>query len=157
MEWIDILKQLVNTLSGAAFIGLSTLAGFYVKKLTDRVQRKTLIEEIKDYVQWAEQAPSFKEYTGEQKYLAVEKKIKNWGLQNNVSLTDDELMVFIESAVLNMNIESGKALKIVRPKEEDKEEDKEENKEVDKPLVIKEEEEPLVLKEKEDIEEEPKG
>jgi len=120
--WIQLLQQLVTTLAGAAFVGLSTLAGFYVKRLTEKVQRKTLMEEISRYVKWAEQSPSFIKYTGKQKYMAVAEKAKLWGKQNDISLTDDELMILIESSVKDMKL--GESILLM--KSEELEEEKEE-------------------------------
>lgn len=117
--WIQILQQLVTTLAGAVFVGLSALAGFYVKRLTDKVQRKSLSEEITRYVKWAEQSPSFKEYTGEERYEAVAKKAMKWSSENGISLTDDELMIYIESSVKDMKLQEG--LTFIKPKDEEEE------------------------------------
>ena len=116
----ELLGQLITTLSGAAFIGLSTLCGFYVKKLINSVQKRDLEGEIRKYVLWAEQAPSFKAYTGEKKYKAVNDKIEKYCGNNNISLTEDEQMIYIESTVAKMNLTTG--LKLIKPAELDEQE-----------------------------------
>jgi len=102
--WIDVLQQLITTISGVAFIGLSTIAGIYVKKLTTSLQRKNLKLEIDSFVKAAEQSPSFKDYTGEQKYEVVKARAITWSKDNDVTLSEDELMVLIESSVKDMRL-----------------------------------------------------
>ena len=117
--WLGVLQQLITTLSGVAFIGLSTIAGIYVKKLTTSLQRKNLEKEISQYVHAAEQSPSFKGYSGEQKYDVVLARAKTWAKDNSVLLTDDELMILIESSVKDMKL----AGPILRAKLEEKDEE----------------------------------
>ena len=117
--WIGVLQQLVTTVSGVAFIGLSTISGIYVKKLITTLQRKNLKIEIDSFVKAAEQSPSFKDYSGEQKYEVVRARAITWGKDNNVTLTDDELMVLIESSVKEMKLE-GQILR-ASPKEKEEE------------------------------------
>ena len=133
--WLGVLQQLITTLSGVAFIGLSTIAGIYVKKLTTSLQRKDLEKEIKQYVQAAEQSPSFAGYDGDQKYNVVLARAKTWAKDNSVTLTDDELMILIESSVKDMNlagpilrampVEEGVVLTVTTDEDVEKEEIKE--------------------------------
>lgn len=116
--WLGVLQQLITTLSGVAFIGLSTIAGIYVKKLTTNLQRKSLKLEIDSFVRAAEQSPSFKEYTGEQKYEVVKARAITWSKDNSVNLTEDELMVLIESSVKDMKL-GEPILRVAPPKPEE--------------------------------------
>ena len=155
--WIGVLQQLVTTLSGVAFIGLSTLGGFYVKRLTDNLQRRSLEREVEKFVKTAEQAPVFANFSGEEKYEAVKARLERSARDHNIKLTEDEMMILIESAVKDMHL--AQPLTIVRSKdsEEDYKEERnyeEGNAEIGKPLPLGTEK---LTEEKDDIELEAKG
>ena len=111
--WLQLAQQAVTSIAGVIITGLGVIVGIYMKKANTSLQRKNLVDMITRYVKWAEQSPTFKKYSGEEKYVAVEDKARQWCMTNNVSLTDDELMIYIESSVKNMKLEEG--LSIVKP------------------------------------------
>jgi hypothetical protein len=104
--WAGLIQQLITTAAGASFIGLSTILGFYIKRLTDNLKRKSLVAEIDNYVRWADQYPSFKKYDGEQKFNAVFARGMQWATENSISVSPEEMTILVESTVQKMN--SGK-------------------------------------------------
>ena len=104
--WAGLIQQLITTAAGASFIGLSTIMGFYIKRLTDNLKRKSLVAEIDNYVRWADQYPSFKKYDGEQKFNAVFARGIQWAAENSITVSPEEMTILVESTVQKMN--SGK-------------------------------------------------
>lgn len=97
--WFTVLKEAVTVISGVLLAGVSTLGGFYVKRLTDKMKMKTLKEDIADYVRYAEQSPSFQDCSGEDKFKFVFDKGLSSALENGVSITEGHLAILVESQV----------------------------------------------------------
>lgn len=105
--WFDVLKEAVTVISGVLLAGVSTLGGFYVKRLTDKMKMNTLREDISDYVHWAEQSPSFTEFTGKEKFELVYHKAMENALENGVSISEGQLAILVESKVKTMKMKEG--------------------------------------------------
>lgn len=101
--WAGLIQQLITTAAGASFIGLSTILGFYIKRLTDNLKRKSLVTEIDNYVRWADQYPSFKKYSGEEKFNAVFARGIQWSMENGITVSPEEMTILVESTVQKMN------------------------------------------------------
>ncbi len=103
--WSGIVRDLVTTVAGATFVGISTMLGFYIKRLTDNLKYQSLLNEIDKSVRWAEQYPPFRDYEGEQKFAVVFARVTRIARESGVSITDEELLVLVEAAVQVMNTE----------------------------------------------------
>ena len=115
--WFDVLKETITVISGVILAGVSTLGGFYVKRFTDNMKMKTLKEDIGDTVRWAEQSPSFKGLSGEDKFEIVFNKSKEKAIMNGVSISDSDLAILVESRVKLMKESEDESLrKLVREK-----------------------------------------
>ena len=104
--WSGILRDIITTVVGAAFVGISTMLGFYIKRITDNLKYQSLVNYVDKSVRWAEQYPAFKDYEGEQKFNIVFARSQRYARDNGVSISDEELLMLVEAAVQVMN--SGK-------------------------------------------------
>jgi len=107
---VEVLKEAIVTLAGAAFVGLAGIIGFHFSKLTSRIKRKDLIEEVELYVLWAEQKDCFQDKTNEEKYNAVFEKGMNWASDNGVNVGVSEMDIIVESAVKRMKQQDNKRI-----------------------------------------------
>ena len=99
---VQVLQSAITTLAGAAFIGLAGIIGIYFNKLTGHIKRKELISTIENYVLWAEQKPSFKTKTNEEKYMLVFEKGMSAAIDIGISVSEGEMDIMVESAVKKM-------------------------------------------------------
>ena len=103
--WMEIIQQLITTAAGAAFVGLSTILGFYVKRAADSLKRQSLKSDIESFVRWAEQYPVFKEYDGKQRFEAVFAKGMKSAMENGIAVSEEEMTILVEASVQRMNSE----------------------------------------------------
>lgn len=104
--WGGIIQQLVTTAAGAAFVGISTMLGFYIKRATDNLKKQSLKSDIESFVRWAEQYPVFKEYDGKQRFETVFAKGMKSATENGISVSKEEMVILVESSVQKMNAEN---------------------------------------------------
>jgi hypothetical protein len=109
--WFDVVKEAVTVISGVILAGVSTLGGFYVKRLTDKMKMKTLKEDIADYVRGVEQSPAFRGLTGEEKFNFVYNRGMESALENGVSIGEGQLAMLVESQVKLMKQSENEEIK----------------------------------------------
>lgn len=115
MIWLEVLKEAVTVIAGVIFAGVSTMGAFFIKRETDKIKRKTLEEDIAKYVRWAEQSPSFEEFTGKEKFQMVFSKATAKALEIGIPINESEIAILVESQVKTMKESEGEAIrKLVR-------------------------------------------
>lgn len=97
--WNELFTQIVTIVAGLLFTGVSTLGGFYIKRLTDNLKRKTLLDEINRYTAWADDVPSFKLMNAQEKRETILEKITEFASENGISLPASEIALMVERAV----------------------------------------------------------
>mgnify|MGYP001046564794 CR=1 FL=1 len=100
--WLDIAGEAITVVAGLAFFALSTVGAFYIKKLMVYLQEKEQVEMVAQLVHWVEQAPAFKEWTGEEKFAMVMNTAYQWLEDRGLTVDQDEVAAMIEEAVLLM-------------------------------------------------------
>lgn len=95
----ELLTQVITIVAGLLLTGVSTLGAFYIKRFSDNMKRKTLLDEINRYVGWVNDVPSFKLMSVEEKRETILEKISNFARENDISLPDSEIALMVERAV----------------------------------------------------------
>ena len=100
--WIDILTQIITVVGGILIAGIGTVGGFYMKRFSDKLKKKTLLDEINRYVQWAEGAGSFKLMSGIEKKESVLERIRDFAIENDIKVSESELSLMVEQSVQSL-------------------------------------------------------
>jgi len=100
--WLDILQNGIMVIAGLVFSALSAIGTLYVGKLIAYLKDKQLLEVVARYVRWAEQAPAFQDFSGEEKFGIVFAKAMQWAEDNGFAVDEDELETMIENFVKEM-------------------------------------------------------
>lgn len=99
----DMLTQVITLVAGLIFTGISTLGGFYIKRLTDNAKKKNLRDEVNRYVSWALQANSFKLLTVQERKDSVLMKAREFADENDIKINEQELALMVEKAVQSLS------------------------------------------------------
>lgn len=114
----NVLGEVITVVLGLVLTGVSTWGAFYIKRMNDKFKLKTLVDEVNRYVQWAEQAKSFKLLSSEEKKQTVLERIQQFAIENGISVTESELAIMVERSVQSiMNLEMA-GLKLMKLKKE---------------------------------------
>jgi hypothetical protein len=97
-----VLGEVITAVLGILLTGITTYGAFYMKKMTDKMKRKDLINEVKSYVQWALQADSFKAMNPSEKNETVFIKAQQYAMENGISVTPEELKLIVETSVQSL-------------------------------------------------------
>lgn len=97
--FLGILQDGAMIIAGLAFTALSALGTFYIKKLIGFLQEKEALQIVSRYVRWAEQAPAFQDFSGEQKFELVFSKAMQWLKDKGININEDEVAIMVEEAV----------------------------------------------------------
>ena len=100
--WLDIAGEAVTVIAGLALFALSTIGAFYLRKLMAYLAEKDQVETVAQLVHWVEQAPAFKQWTGEEKFAIVLSKAVSKLRTRGIAVNEDEIAIKIEDAVLRM-------------------------------------------------------
>ena len=100
--WLTIAREVIMALLGIGLLALSTIGGFYIKRLMTHLEEKELIDAVRRYVRWVEQSPGFKDWTGEEKFAMVMNTAYQWLEDRGLTVDQDEVAAMIEEAVLLM-------------------------------------------------------
>jgi hypothetical protein len=98
----DLLEQVVMIVAGLLFSALSAFGTYYINKLIAYLKEKQALETVGRFVRWAEQAPAFQDWSGEQKFEIVFSKAMQWFSDNGIDLPEDEVAIMVEDAVKKM-------------------------------------------------------
>ena len=109
--WLSVLQELVSVISGVILAGVSGLGAFYIKRATDNIKKKSVRQDIADYVRGAEQSPTYKDLPGEKKFELVFKKAQETAKEQGVNLSEADIGMIVESEVKLMKNEENKAFK----------------------------------------------
>ena len=97
--WSNLVTQIITIIAGLLFTGVSTLGGFYIKKLTDKVKKNDLMNEINRYTEMIENVGSFKLMQSDEKVQTVFMKIKEYAEDNEIKISENELALMVERAL----------------------------------------------------------
>lgn len=97
--YLELLEQAVMVIAGLIFSALGALGSYYISKLVNHLREQEKLEIVSRYVRWAEQAPAFKDFPGEQKFEMVFSMAMQWLEDHGIPVDEDELAVMIENAV----------------------------------------------------------
>jgi hypothetical protein len=104
---IDIAIEVLKALGGILVPVITTVAILYKRKLDlkfqaaeRKFQRSEVQREIDRYAQWAGELQSFKLLGIEEKKQTIKDAIERYVLDNNISITESELNLMIERALL---------------------------------------------------------
>ena len=114
----ELLTQIVTIVAGLLFTGVSTLGAFYIKRFSDNMKRKTLLDEINRYVGWADEVPSFKLMTTEEKRETVLEQINGFAMENGISVPPSEIALMVERAIESRKRLEKIGLKLMAAKKE---------------------------------------
>lgn len=119
-----VLGEVITVVLGLIVTGIGTYGAFYVKKLTDKMKRKDLINEVKLYIQFAEQANSFKLMSTQEKKETVMSKAQQYAMENGIPVTQEELSLIVETSIQSLKQLEGIGLKLMKLNQMKKGEDK---------------------------------
>ncbi len=119
-----VLGEVITVVLGLIVTGVGTYGAFYVKKLTDKMKRKDLINEVKLYIQFAEQANSFKLMSTQEKKETVMSKAQQYAMENGIPVTQEELSLIVETSIQSLKQLEGIGLKLMKLNQMKKGEDK---------------------------------
>jgi hypothetical protein len=100
--FLDVTQQAVMVVAGLLFSALSAVGTFYMRKLIAYLREKELLQIVSRYVRWAEQAPAFQDFSGEEKFEIVLSKVIMWLDGQGLDINEDELAIMVEEAVKKM-------------------------------------------------------
>lgn len=93
---LEILKVV-----GAALVSsLTVFIAMYAKKYERRFQRNEVQGEIDRYTRWANEMQAFRLLGVEEKKQTIKEAVEQFVLENNISITESELNLMIERALL---------------------------------------------------------
>lgn len=101
-EISSVLIQIAVVVLGAVLTFVTTWVAYWNKKLTAKLKMKDLSNEVNRFVQWADQANSFKLMSKEEKTQTVLEKVKLYAIENEISVTDSELQLLIEKSIQSL-------------------------------------------------------
>jgi hypothetical protein len=104
--WLSFLQQVITVIVGTVITAVGGLVGFYINRLINRIKKKELVDEVERRVRWIEKTKG--DIEGQQKKEIVMDAVREWALENRVSVSMSELDVIVEAAVLNMDCMKGK-------------------------------------------------
>lgn len=106
-DWGSIIIQVVIAVVGIVVSLITVVGGYWIKKVTHDMKIKAIRDEVNRYVQWAEQAPSFKLMGPDDQRLAVLDSVKAFVRENGYEISDTDLIFMIEKSIqslTNLNI-----------------------------------------------------
>jgi len=109
-----VLNEVITVVLGLVVAGIGTYGAFYMKKLTDKMKRKDLINEVKLYIQFAEQANSFKLMSTQEKKETVMSKAQQYAMENGISVTQQELALIVETSIQSLKQLEGIGLRLMK-------------------------------------------
>jgi len=101
-SWDGLLIQIITAFVGIFITSISIVGGFWIKKINHKLKMKTITDEINRYVQWAQQAKSFKLMATEDQKQAVLESIQQFALENEIAISPTELTFLIERSIQSL-------------------------------------------------------
>jgi len=96
---LEVASQATMALLGLVLMAVSAFGSFYIKKAIAHLEEKNLVETVRRYVRWVEQAPAFQQWTGEEKFEIVMSKALQYAEGKGLKINADEIGIMIEEAV----------------------------------------------------------
>jgi uncharacterized membrane protein len=98
----NVLGEIIVTISGLIITGITTFGAIYMKKLSTKLKNKMLRDEINRYVDFAEKAKSFSELNIDEKIQTVYEKAREFANENEIKISDTELMIWVERSLAEL-------------------------------------------------------
>jgi len=95
----NVLSEVLVTIMGLVITGITTFGAIYMKKLSTKLKNKMLRDEINRYVDFAEKARSFSEMNIDEKIQTVFEKAKEYAEDNEIKISDKELVIWVERSL----------------------------------------------------------
>ena len=95
----NVLSEVLVTIMGLVITGITTFGAIYMKKLSTKLKNKMLRDEINRYVDFAEKARSFSEMNVDEKIQTVFEKAKEYAEDNEIKISDKELVIWVERSL----------------------------------------------------------
>jgi len=116
--WLNVLSNAVSVISGVILAGVSGLGAFYVSKYTNRMKRKSFMEDVETYVRGVEQSPLYGSLSGIKKFEKVKNFAERKAKEYKIDLPEDEVDIIIESKVQLMHSDVEKLAKMIEENDE---------------------------------------
>lgn len=98
----NVLGEIIVTISGLIITGITTFGAIYMKKLSTKLKNKMLRDEINRYVDFAEKAKSFSKLNIDEKIQTVYEKAREFADENEIKISDTELMIWVERSLAEL-------------------------------------------------------
>ena len=95
----EVAQQGVMVLAGLVFTALGAIGTYYINKLVGYLRQREALETVGRYVRWAEQAPAYQDFEGQEKFELVFTKAVMWMKDKGLKVDEEELAIMIEAAV----------------------------------------------------------
>ena len=122
--WASFAGDIVGAVVALIIGAVGTYGGFYIKRLGDKLKRKMLLDEVNRYIQWAQGAESFKLMSSSEKEETVFTKAMEFAEENEIRISDKELLLMVERAVQSISRLETIGLRLMRKHLSEKQGDK---------------------------------
>ena len=122
--WASFAGDIVGAVVALIIGAVGTYGGFYIKRLGDKLKRKMLLDEVNRYIQWAQGAESFKLMSSSEKEETVFTKAMEFAEENEIRISDKELLLMVERAVQSISRLETIGLSLMKRNLENKQGDK---------------------------------
>ena len=97
--WESFIGEIVGAVVTLVISAIGIYGGTYLKRMEAQFKRKMVLDEISKYTQWADGAKSFKLMSVEEKIETVFMKAVEFIEENDIKISDTELMIMVERAI----------------------------------------------------------
>lgn len=95
----NALGTIITTVLGAIVTGITATLGIYMRRVNNNLQRKMLMDEIKEYTSFMKQAPSFQGMTVEERIETIVETVREFANENGISVSDKSLYLMVEQSL----------------------------------------------------------
>lgn len=114
---MEIVIEVVKALVGVAIPAMTVYLAFYQRRLSEKMERKALQDEINRLTSFASQARSFDIMDFDSKVDAVVESVEVYATRNNLDLHPNEIRMMVESSFSSLKLLEHTGLKLYKLKQ----------------------------------------